>query len=662
MAISARLPGALVMLVLLSGMATAQVRETGEIAQQRSEFLAAEEALKRGDQRDYQAALKALGDYPLYPYLEYRELQQKLSSIDAARAQRFLNDHPGTPLADRFQHIWLDELARRGLWQTYIEFYRPTSSPKRRCNYLYALIRTGHAKDAWKEVEALWLSGRSRPDACDPVFDAWRAAGKLDSRLVWQRIELAMDARQTRLARYLGRFLPEQDKDRLQHWLQVDRDPQRILDPADFSEQQSYREQILLHGFKRLARKDADTALAAWNQLERSYPFSQAQRYQAQRALALALISQDHPGTTDQLQRFSPDPGDTRLLETRLRAALSRHDWPLLLTWLEALPENLGSSERWRYWRARALEGVGRTADARGLYQELAGQRSYHGFLAADRVGRAYNLDHTPLSVVEKRLTGMAAEPGIRRARELYYLGRLNDARSEWRFATRDLDPDDLKAAASLAQDWGWLDQAIFTLARTGYWEDLELRFPIAHRSEIDQASGKRELDNAWVFAVLRQESAFAADARSPAGAMGLMQLMPRTARSTARKLKLSPPRHSDLLLPEINIELGTAYLRQVLEQLDGNPVLATAAYNAGPHRVSRWLPDVSAPADLWVETIPFNETRRYTQRVLTYSVIYDQRLGREPRRLQQLMPEVVRETAASSVAAAASGEDGTAL
>ena len=282
--------------------------------------------------------------------------------------------------------------------------------------------------------------------------------------------------------------------------------------------------------------------------------------------------------------------------------------------WISALPRELADSERWRYWRARALEGSGDQEKAQAILEELAGERSYYGFLAADRTGRPYHLLHQPLEVSLYRVGHLSIKPGVRRARELFLLNRFLDARREWRMATADLDNQDLQAAAKIAQSWDWYDQAIFTLARTGYWDDLELRFPIEHDQYVDRAVDKRQLDKSWIFAVVRQESAFASDARSSAGALGLMQLMPGTAKSVARRLKLPTPGKRKLLRPSINIELGTAYLRQVLDRLDDNAVL---------------------------ETIPFSETRRYTQLVLSYSVIYDERLGREPRRLENSMPPV---------------------
>ena len=181
-----------------------------------------------------------------------------------------------------------------------------------------------------------------------------------------------------------------------------------------------------------------------------------------------------------------------------------------------------------------------------------------------------------------------------------------------------------------MAQIWEWPSQAIITLAKIRDWNDLELRFPLAYREQVDQHAKILGLDSAWIYAILRQESAFISDARSGAGAMGLMQLMPRTARQVASRSKHAPLKTTDLFHPKVNIELGSSYLNEVYRRLQENPVLATAAYNAGPSRVLRWLPEESQPTDIWIETVPFRETREYLKRVLAYTLIYAHRLGKK--------------------------------
>jgi soluble lytic murein transglycosylase len=238
------------------------------------------------------------------------------------------------------------------------------------------------------------------------------------------------------------------------------------------------------------------------------------------------------------------------------------------------------------------------------------------------------------LQTAQQRVEALARHPGLLRAYELLHLNRPLMARQEWNLALEDADRDDLKAAARLAQHWDWPSQSILTLARLRQWNDLELRFPLAHRDEITDQAKDHGIDTAWIYAIMRQESAFMSDARSSAGARGLMQLMPRTAKQVARELKQSPVKLEDLYQPEVNIKLGAGYLNKVYRQLQESPVLATAAYNAGPHRVLSWLPKQSQASDIWIETVPFKETREYLKRVFAYTVIYSYRLGDMPIKL----------------------------
>lgn len=604
-------------------------------------FLEAEQALKKNQGERYRQLKSQLSDYPLLPYLEFSELKLHKSSLKSDQVERFLTRYKATPLAPRMRRFWLKELAKRQQWWVYLTFHRPDLGSKYDCHRLRALLETGRSEQAFTEVPALWLSAKSQPDACNPVFDRWRQAGGQTTELVWQRVELAMTAGRTSLARYLKRYLPTADRMELDLWLQLHKSPGMVSDKKAFRRASPQREKMLLHGFKRLARRDHTAALDIWPRLTSDYRFSKEQLYQGEQALLRSLASNQHPGTLERLDRFTPEVTDERFLTSRIRTALEQQAWEYVLNWINALPEPLKSTERWRYWRARALAAQGETESANKLFDSLSAERSYYGFLAADQSGNKYRFDPVPLVPDEAEIDRLATVPGIRRAGELLTLDRMIDARREWHLAVKEMPQEQLQVVSKLAQRWGWHDRAIFTLARTGYWDDLELRFPLKHQEKVASAASGRKLDNAWVFAVIRQESAFIQDAHSSAGALGLMQLMPATARFIAKKINRRKPKKHELLNPDTNITLGTAYLNRVYRQLGENQVLATAAYNAGPHRVNTWLPETVVAADLWVETIPFKETRGYTQRVLSYAVIYDQRLGRKPTPLSQRMSAV---------------------
>jgi soluble lytic murein transglycosylase len=367
--------------------------------------------------------------------------------------------------------------------------------------------------------------------------------------------------------------------------------------------------------------------------------------------LALRIASDYHPSALARLAALPDAVVDRDVAEWRVRVCLRQGDWNAALSWLDRLPAPERDSPRWRYWRGRALETLGRAEDAKPIYQTIAGQRDYYGFLAADRLGAPYTIASAPLAVPATELDALLTQsPGLQRARELYVLGQEPDADAEWRQAIREFDRPALLQAAALAQRWDWHAQAIATVSRAEYWDDLELRFPLAYRDGVVNEARAGALDPAWVYAVIRQESGFRPTARSPVGALGLMQIMPATGRQIARELRDAAADDPPLLQPDVNIRYGVHYLRRMLERLQDNPVLATAAYNAGPSKVARWLPvRAAAPADVWVETIPYRETRAYVQRVMEYAAIYQRRLGSpEPQptlgaRMKPVLPEGAR-------------------
>ncbi|AGA91406.1 soluble lytic murein transglycosylase-like protein [Thioflavicoccus mobilis 8321] len=603
---------------------------TDEAERQRHDFLVAEAALARGERDSVQDLVAGLSDYPLFPYLRYAELAADLEAANPEAVAAFLETYPETPLADRLRSAWLDRLARQGRWSDYLTLYRPGGPTAERCHYLHALIATELGTEALDAVEPLWLVGRSQPAACDPVFTAWRAAARLTPSLVWQRIELAMAAGRRRLAAYLGRFLPEApatDREWLARWLAVDADPTLIEDPDSFPTDHAERDEVIAHGLVRLAAEDPERAATAWETWQSRFAPTAAQAAAVEAALGLALAQRGDERALDYLDRVPADGANQAFQERRLRIALAHEDWPRVADWIERMPPGERKTERWLYWQARAADALGQTETARHFYRQAAEVRGFWGFLAAERIGAPYNLTHQPTEAPD-RLRDLVADPALRRIEELSALGREADLRREWTHLIADLDADGLQAAALVATVLDWPDIAIRTLARSGRWDDLALRFPTPHRDLVQAEATATGLPESWIYAIIRQESLFRPSAGSRAGAVGLMQLMPATARWIAPQLGHSTPTRPELLEPATNIALGAGYLAHVRDRFDGDPVLATAAYNAGPGRVRRWRPTRPEAADLWIATIPFDETRDYVERVLAYRLIYAARLG----------------------------------
>ena len=609
------------------------------LQRERNQFLEARKALFAGDRARFRTLAERLGGYPLQPYLRFWALERELDRLTPDQVQTAFDELEQTPLATQLRGQWLSRLAREGRWQEYVDAYRPAFDTEARCRYYDALRQLDRTAEAWAGVRKLWLVGHSQPRVCDPLFAAWRAAGQLTPAQTWGRIELALRRGETRLATYLGRFLDAPDRDRLDLWLRMRRDPRSTLTLPALAQDGPIERKILLYGIARLADNDAPAAEAAWAGLQGRHAFGDDARHAVDRKIAMEYAFDADPLAPSRLAALPAAWQDAGVRGWGVRSALRLGRWDEALAWIERMPPEELAEARWRYWRARALAATGHAAEARAAYAELSEGRGYYEFLAADRLGRPYRITHVPVSSLDTQVKAFEREPAILRARELYHAGLLLDARREWRDALDGRSPEELRLAGRLAFHWGWYDRAIFALGAARYYDDLEVRFPFAYRAELDAQARAQDLDPAWVFAMARQESAFNPRAYSSAGALGLMQIMPGTGQQIARALNTPLGNKWRLFEPELNARFGTHYLRTLLDQLADHPVLATAAYNAGPHRVRAWLPAVgSVDADIWIESVPFYETRDYLQRVLAYTAIYQDRLGREVEPLSQRM------------------------
>ena len=504
---------------------------------------------------------------------------------------------------------------------------------------------TGGQADAdWlAAAEALWLVGHSQPDACDPVFKALYASGRIGAEQVWRRFERAMASGKLGLARFLAARLPPAERATAERWREAHRRPAWTLrDPVLRTDTPRHR-QILIHAIRRLARSDPAAAHRHWLEIAGRHAFSPEQRHAAWAAIGLQAAYRRAPEAHAWLSNIPAGARDDDHWQWLGRSAIWNGRWQELARTIAAMPEALANTPEWRYWRARALEAEGKAEAARAGFAELARDRSFHGFLAADRVRAPYALDSRPLEVPPARLSRLLQDhPGLLRARELYFVGFMLEARREWYRARQPLSPEELAAAAVLASRWGWHDRAIAAAAAARRYDDLALRFPLLHREQVMQVARRFRLDPALIYGIMRQESAFMQDARSSVGALGLMQLMPATGRATARLLRMPRPSAASLLRPEVNIRLGSAYYRRMLDRFRDQPALAAAAYNAGPHRVDRWLPrDRAMDADRWIDSVPLRETRRYVRGVLAYATVYRRRLELPMIRLEQRLPPV---------------------
>lgn len=610
--------------------------QAADLSQQRPLFLAAEKALAANDLAQYQELKAKLLDYPLLPYLEIHEVP----SSDGNRVRAFIARYDNTPFAWELRRRHLLWLTKNKEWQAFLDMYKTTSNLELQCLRLQALFGSGD-KGAMQEAAKVWRHGDSLPDGCEPVFETLRKEGKLSSQMVWERMDRVRDKKsdnRTTLMKYLKRLLPSSEHGYHDLWMQSLTSPQKVVNSPLLASNNPSRGDLLVHSISALGWLSSDNALATWHKTKGWQSPDQQRRTQL--GLGKALHRHKHPKGIEFFDQVRSCQLEEDLCALRVRHALAMRRWDKALAWINEMPEAERKEEQWGYWKARALDQQGKKAEAQALFREVAKDRSFYGFMAADQANVPYRLDHRP--VPKEIVQRAAAQPSVQRATELYQLGRLSEAGREINWAKDVIGREGLMGAARLAMQWGWIERAILILLEADHWDDLEIRFPLLYRDLIEAEANKHGIDSAWIFAIMRQESLFNRSARSPVGALGLMQLMPPTARLVASKLKLPKPQEGDLLRPEVNIPLGSYYLKMLHDQFKGWECLATPSYNAGPGRTVAWMSGSEVPIDLWLEDIPFEETRLYAQRVLSYQVLYQYRLGKKVSRLRDQMPRLV--------------------
>ncbi len=610
---------------------TSPLTEAASLGEQRILYDQAKQALARGDAGPYLRNRMALRDYPLEPHLAYDELTARLKNASDEEIEKFLAEHGDLPQIGWMKLRWLRWLAERGDWRTFANYYDPALNfTELDCLYGQYQITRGNKAEGHAIAEKLWLVGKSQPEACDPLFGLWAADGQLTDQKRWQRLRLAADARNYGLASHLAKSSPSLEREGLL-MVEVGQRPQLLQSQASrFAPASERMADVVGLGLRQLARDNPDQALALLDDYTRRMPFSSEEKVAIAREIGLRLAKRFDSRALAVMAEYDPELRDKTVAEWRARLLLRLGRWDEAYRLTSQMPEELSVSNRWRYWQARSLQlAQPRSSQPATLYQPVAHERDFYGFLAADRLQRPYQLNHKPMSLSPQVVQKVRNTAGIRRAMEFYARGQIVDARREWYHVSRLFSREEMVAQARMAYEMGWYFPAIRTISQAQYWDDLEIRFPMAHQGSLTSAARSRGLHSSWVFAITRQESAFMNDARSGVGAGGLMQLMPATAKETARRFGIPLNSSSQVYDPDTNIQLGAAYLSQVHAQFGGNRVLASAAYNAGPGRVRQWLRGADHLAfDVWVESIPFDETRQYVQNVLSYSVIYGQKLN----------------------------------
>jgi len=608
------------------------------VADQDSDFLAARDAFRAGNAVHFDRIAARLKNSPLEPYLAYYRLRLQLETADAATIQAFLARPDDTPVIDRMRGEWLRLLGKRHQWDAFAAEYPHllNEDTELNCYALQARRRT-QENEALQEARKLWLTGSDDlPDSCTPLFEAALAGGVISEADVWLRVRLALEAGNVSLAGHLSAKLPLERRLPAAALSGAAANPQRYLAKAKLENVSEAERRVALFALQRLTKQLPQLALAQWENIsthfnaeEQHYFYSwlgyEAALRQDARALEWFKAADDAPFTDAQHA-------------WRTRAALRALNWQEVRASIIAMSPQQQQEGVWRYWNARALKHLGRTDEAEKIFFAMSTEYNFYGQLAADELNlpiasAAISAGYQP---GKEELDAMLAQPPIQRTLALYRMDLRTDALREWAWAIRKFDDKKLLAAAEIARRNQMYDRAINTADRTVALHDFSLRYLAPYRDDLRGHIRQNQLEEAWVYGLMRQESRFVTQAKSNVGAAGLMQVMPATARWIARKLGMKSYRKKLVGQMDTNLTLGTYYMKTVLGWFDNNPVLASAAYNAGPSRARQWRGDTPLEGAIYTETIPFNETRDYVKKVMSNTVYYAQQFGQPPRSLKQ--------------------------
>ena len=609
---------------------------------QLEQFKIAWDAARTGDHDSFSQIKDSLQDYLLFPYLQYEDYRNRRASVPVVEMSEFLESYQDWAFAPGLRSTWLRSLAKKGRWADMVAYSEGVSDTLLRCQRVRGKIILKQTDGVLGEAQKLWAVGKSQPDECDPVF-AWLVkTGGIPESLAWERIQLAMAAGNRGLVKYLARFVPADQQVWLQDWYKLTRGGYAKLDRLRSWPDNEITRLISFTSLQRLARKDAVLAAEKFQILEGTINWEESQRLALLRDIALYSAVGLEDDTVAHMDRVPVMVRDSQLLEWWARFLLSRQDWSALSAVIGQMPEETRSDDRWQYWQAQAGLRSGQVKPPSQPLQELATKANYYGFLAADELGLGYNICPQQPEVGKDEVERIAGIDGFQRALELRKAELDNWATAEWSLATSRLPSGDLRAVAALANRENWHDRAIFALGNSGDLQFYEWRFPLAWETDIKREAAANQLDPAWVYGTIRSESAMMESARSSADALGLMQVTPATGRQVAKKHGLPWSGSAQLKTVGGNLPIGTAYMSDLLQDYRDNPVLVSGSYNAGPNAVEGWLDTRPlGEAAIWIETLPYFETRDYIPRVLAFTTLYDWRLGGPVKRVSARMPHI---------------------
>lgn len=618
-------------------------------ADQDDDFLAAREAYRAGNSARLEQLAERLKNTPLEPYLTYYQLRLRLYARNPEGLKEFLARPDDTPVIDQLRSEWLKWQAKQERWEEFAAEYPRLleSDDEMLCYALQARLKNNDDL-VLHEARNFWFSGMGQPESCVTLFNLAQAAGVISEQDVWQRIRLALEVNNVALVKQLAVHLPKERKIQIKMLESAAAHPDRYLASAKLEKSSEAERMIALFSLQRLAKQLPQLAYTRWKKIEDHFSNEEQQYFYGWLGYEAARNHDERALTWFKAAKDAP-LNDAQLA-WRTRAALRAGNWHEVWASITAMSPKQQRDGAWRYWKARAWKVLGRDSDAEILLAELSREYNFYGQLAAEELGSAaaagvLSISYQP-SLIEIEV--MLARPSMQRTMDLYRMGLREEAAKEWSLAVRKLDDKQLLVASIIASRNEMYDRSINAADRTVMLHDFNLRYPAPYRDSLQGRIQENDLEEAWVYGLMRQESRFVTQAKSNVGAAGLMQVMPATARWIAQRLGIKDYRKMIISELDTNLKLGTYYMKNVLSSLGNNPILASAAYNAGPGRARQWQADKPLEGAIYVENIPFDETRDYVKKVMSNTVYYSKLFGQLTPSLKQRLGMIDGKAAAN--------------
>jgi soluble lytic murein transglycosylase len=586
---------------------------------ERVKYIKALKYFKKKNFREFENLKKELVHYPLYANLEYKSLHRK-RDINDDDIIKFIQKYKKSYLSEKAYINLIYRLSRKNLSKKLVLNYQDIGSVELHCLYLRAKIKQKLLLNIEDEIIPIWLNAKSQPKSCDYIFRWFYKNKKLTDELVWQRIKMALDVGNYNLANYLKRFLSNKNKVWASSLLKVYKNPRNNILSRKFKKDNRFRDTILSYGIDKIAKKDYKLAKKYLVKIKSLFKVSD--QYYNKKILDIYII-----GLKTYQENIFTDKDFSLIKSKNLEFIIAsanysifNSNWNTLLKSIAKLPDSIAQEEKWLYWKGKALYKTKNISNS--SLEVLSKNRSYYGFLAAHILNKQPNIVNKKYPIASNDLNYAETSYEVKRLYELYILGKKRDARKELQYVFKNSNFKDFNILNSLFEKWGWNEGAILGYGITKYFDDVEVRFPVMYEKYFNENSNSN-IRKSILLGIARKESIFSQYAKSSAGALGIMQVLPSTAHWVLKRIKGKEVSKNYLYNKKINILIGSYYFNY-LYSMKRSYVEAIASYNAGPNVVTKWRKKNKSSEDAWIEFIPYSETKKYVKLVLEYSLVYD--------------------------------------